>query len=37
MLATIAEMDSMVGAALQFARDEATTESQRPTDIAALV
>ena len=37
MLATIAEMDSMVGAALQFARDEATTEPQRPTDIAALV
>jgi signal transduction histidine kinase len=30
-------MDSMVGAALQFARDEATTEPQRPTDIAALV
>lgn len=32
MLATIAEMDSMVGAALQFARDEATTEhSVQPT------
>jgi signal transduction histidine kinase len=37
MLATIAEMDSMVGATLQFARDEATTELRRPTDIAALV
>ena len=37
MLATIAEMDSMVGVALQFARDEATTEPRRPTDIAALV
>ena len=37
MLATIAEMDSMVGATLQFARDEATTEIRRPTDIAALV
>jgi signal transduction histidine kinase len=37
MLATIAEMDSMVGVTLQFARDEAATELQRPTDIAALV
>ena len=37
MLATIAEMDSMVGETLQFARDEATTEVRRPTDIAALV
>ena len=37
MLATIAEMDSMVGETLQFARDEATTEARRPTDIAALV
>ena len=37
MLATIAEMDSMVGVTLQFARDEATTEPRRPTDIAALV
>ena len=37
MLATIAEMDSMVGVTLQFARDEATTEVKRPTDIAALV
>ena len=37
MLATIAEMDSMIGATLQFARDEATTEPRRPTDITALV
>ncbi|MBI2715904.1 MAG: HAMP domain-containing protein [Rhizobiales bacterium] len=37
MLATIAEMDSMIGVTLQFARDEATTELRRPTDIAALV
>jgi signal transduction histidine kinase len=37
MLATIAEMDSMVGVTLQFARDEAKTEQQRPTDVAALV
>ena len=37
MLSTIAEMDSMVGVTLQFARDEATTEIRRPTDIAALV
>ena len=37
MLTTIAEMDSMVGATLQFARDEKETEPRRPTDIAALV
>ena len=37
MLATIAEMDSMVGSTLQFARDEAVTEVQRSTDIAALL
>ncbi len=37
MLATIAEMDSMIGETLQFARDEATTGLRRPTDIAALV
>jgi signal transduction histidine kinase len=37
MLSTIAEMDAMVGETLQFARDEATTEIRRPTDIAALV
>ena len=37
MLATIAEMDSMIGATLQFARDEAAIRRRRPTDIAALV
>ena len=37
MLTTIAEMDSMVGATMQFARDEATIELRRPTDVAALV
>jgi signal transduction histidine kinase len=37
MLATIAEMDAMVGATLQFARDDAATEARRRTDIAALV
>jgi signal transduction histidine kinase len=37
MLATIAEMDEMVGAALAFARDEAAAEERRPTDLTALV
>jgi signal transduction histidine kinase len=37
MLATIAEMDAMVGATLQFARDEAKAEPKRPTDLAALL
>ena len=37
MLATIAEMDAMVAATLAFARDEATAEIRRPTDLAALV
>lgn len=37
MLATIAEMDSMIAVTLQFARDEVKSELQRPTDIAALV
>jgi signal transduction histidine kinase len=37
MLASIAEMDSMIGETLQFARDDAMTEIRRPTDIAALV
>jgi signal transduction histidine kinase len=37
MLATIAEMDSMVGATLQFARDDAATEARRQTDISALL
>jgi signal transduction histidine kinase len=37
MLATIAEMDDMVGATLAFARDEAAAEERRPTDLMALV
>jgi signal transduction histidine kinase len=37
MLATIAEMDAMVATTLAFARDEATVEIRRPTDLAALV
>ena len=36
MLATISDMDSMVGATLLFARDEASMEAPRPTDVAAL-
>ena len=37
MLATIAEMDSMIGTTLQFARDEVGSQARRPTDIVALV
>ena len=37
MLATIAEMDSMIAATLQFARDEATAEPRRRTDLTALL
>lgn len=37
MLATIAEMDSMIGATLQFARDETVAEVRRPTDLASLL
>lgn len=37
MLSTIAEMDAMVAATLQFARDETTAEVRRPTDVTALV
>ena len=37
MLATIAEMDEMIGATLNFARDEAAAEPSRKTDIVALV
>ena len=37
MLATIAEMDAMVGVTLQFARDEAVSEPRRATDLAALL
>jgi signal transduction histidine kinase len=37
MLSTIAEMDDMVAAVLQFAQDEAITEVRRPTDVTALL
>jgi signal transduction histidine kinase len=37
MLATIAEMDGMIGASLQFARDQSADEPRRRTDLAALV
>jgi signal transduction histidine kinase len=37
MLATIAEMDSMVAATLRFARDDATAEPRRRTDLTALL
>ena len=37
MLATIAEMNSMVQATLNFARDETVAEPQRPTDLTSLL
>jgi signal transduction histidine kinase len=37
MLATIAEMDSMIAATLEFARDEAMAEPRRRTDLTALL
>jgi signal transduction histidine kinase len=37
MLATIAEMDAMIAATLQFARDEAAGEPRRRTDVSALL
>jgi signal transduction histidine kinase len=37
MLSTIAEMDAMVAATLQLARDEARAEPRRRTDISALL
>jgi signal transduction histidine kinase len=37
MLATIAEIEAMVAATLQFARDEARAEPRRRTDLAALL
>jgi signal transduction histidine kinase len=37
MLATIAEMDTMIAATLQFARDEAVGEPRRQTDVTALL
>lgn len=37
MLANIAEMDAMVGAILQYSRDEMTTEPIRRADLSALI
>lgn len=37
MLATIADMEAMIAATLQFARDEAKAEPRRPTDVTALL
>jgi signal transduction histidine kinase len=37
MLSTITEMDSLIGATLQFARDENASEPRRPTDLTALL
>ena len=37
MLGTIGEMDAMIGATLQFARDESAGEPRRPTDLVALL
>ena len=37
MLATIGEMDEMIGATLAFARDEVRAEPRRKVDIAALL
>jgi signal transduction histidine kinase len=37
MISTIAEMDAMIAATLQFARDEATAEQRRRTDLSALL
>lgn len=37
MLATIGELDAMIGASLSFARDQATAEDWRRTDVSALL
>lgn len=37
MLATIAEMDAMIGATLKYAREQAADEPRRSTDVTALV
>ena len=37
MLATIADMDAMIGATLNYAREQAADEPRRPTDVTALV
>ena len=37
LLVTIGELDDMIGASLTFARDQATAETGRRTDVSALV
>ena len=37
MLATIGELDAMIGASLSFARDQAMAEAKRRTDLGALL
>jgi len=37
MLATVAEMDAMIGATLRFARDDALAGPRRRTDLSALL
>jgi hypothetical protein len=37
MLATIAEMNSMIAATLNFARDESVAEPRKATDLASLL
>jgi signal transduction histidine kinase len=37
MLSTIAEMDSLIGTTLQFARDDSAGEPRQKTDLAALL
>jgi signal transduction histidine kinase len=37
MLSTIAEMDSLIGTTLQYAREESATEPRQTTDLTALV
>ena len=37
MLSTIAEMDSMIGTTLQFARDDSASEPRRTIDLTSLV
>lgn len=37
MLATIGELDTMIGASLSFARDQAVAEAKRRTDVGALL
>lgn len=37
MLSTIAEMDSLIGTSLQFARDDSASEPRRQVDLTAVV